>query len=240
MDSKKREGYVLGTSGRNKDVRYNRAEKIIHILEQNGGLRGKKVLEVGTGAGYIAHALSKHARSVDSVDIVDDRKIKTGYKQKIVSNESLPYKDEQFDIVITNHVLEHVPDQEKHFSEMARVLKKGGIIYLASPNKWWLTDPHYKLPFISWLPRPIAGQYLNIARGRKWDIYSVSLGRLHKLAKTHGFTVDDKSWDVLVNAENYNIKVPKTISKIAQKTPGQLSRILLFVIPTHLKILRKG
>ena len=202
-------------------------------------MKGKKILEVGTGAGYIAHALSEHAKSVDSVDIVDDRKIKTGYKQKIVPDEALPYKDGQFDIVITNHVLEHVPDQETHMLEMARVLKKGGIIYLASPNKWWLTDPHYKLPFISWLPRPVAGKYLKLAKHRKWDIYSVSLKRLHKLARQSGLDVTDKSWDIMSNPEKYNVRGPKIVSTVASKTPRPVAKTMLFIVPTHLKILSK-
>jgi SAM-dependent methyltransferase len=234
------EGYKLGEIAKNKTTRLRKVKKIVAILKQHKqNLDRTRILDIGTGAGYIAYELSKVAKEVDSTDIVDDRKIKDGYTQKIVSDETLPYKDRVFDIVITNHVLEHVTDQDKHFAEIARVLKDDGIVYLASPNKWWFTDPHYRLPFISWLPRPIAGQYLRIVRGRKWDIYSVSLGRLHKLAKTHGFTVDDESWEVLANAEVYDIKVPKTISKIARKTPGQLSRMLLFIIPTHLKILRK-
>lgn len=232
-------GYVLGTSGKSEDARYRKAEKIIHIIGQHGGLKEKKVLEVGTGAGYIAHAISKYAKSVDSVDIVDDRKVKEGYKQKIVPDERLPYDDGQFDVVITNHVLEHVPDQEKHMSEMTRVLKKGGIIYLASPNKWWLTDPHYKLPFISWLPRPLAGKYLLLAKGRKWDIYSVSLRRLHSLAEKNGLRVADKSWDILKDPQKYKVKGPKAVSVVASKTPESVAKALLFVVPTHLKILHK-
>lgn len=232
-------GYVLGTSGKNKDVRYRKAAKIISILNEHGGLTGKRVFEIGTGAGYIAHALSEHAKSVDSVDIVDDRKVTTGFNQKIVTDERLPYKDNQFDIVITNHVLEHVPDQERHMAEMARVLKKGGIIYLASPNKWWLTDPHYKLPFISWLPRPVAGKYLSLAKGRKWDIYSVSLRRLHKLANDEELRVEDKSWDIITQPARYGVKGPKIVAKAAKRTPQPVVRALLHAVPTHLKILYK-
>lgn len=239
MKTSNPKGYVLGTSGKDKSTRYKKADKIINILESHGGLKDKKVLEIGTGAGYIAHALSKYAKSVDSVDIVDDRRIRTGFKQKIVSDETLPYKDEQFDVVITNHVLEHVPDQEKHLAEMTRVLKKGGIIYLASPNKWWLTDPHYKLPFISWLPRPVAGGYLRVAKGRKWDIYSVSLRRLHRLAKGNDLSIEDKSWDIIAHPDKHGVRGPKIVSTLAKHTPAPVAKTLLHVVPTHLKILRK-
>jgi SAM-dependent methyltransferase len=230
-------GYVLGQSGKSAATRYRKAEKIIAIIEENKLLRGTHVLEVGTGAGYIAHALSQKAGAVESVDIVDDRKVTEGYNQTIVPDETLPFPDKTFDIVITNHVLEHVPDQQKHLSEMRRVLKDDGLIYLASPNKWWLTDPHYKLPFISWLPRPVAGWYLRITKHRKWDIYSVSLRRLNKLAAANGLEVRDRTWLLLRSPERYHMKVPKVITVAARLTPSPIARLLSAIMPTHLKLL---
>ena len=38
----------------------------------------------------------------------------------------LPFKDESFDVVFCNHVLEHIPDDAKALSELFRVLKKNG------------------------------------------------------------------------------------------------------------------
>ncbi|CAM1364900.1 class I SAM-dependent methyltransferase [Tenacibaculum xiamenense] len=39
----------------------------------------------------------------------------------------LPFKNEEFDIVFCNHVLEHIPDDTKAMQELYRVLKKGGL-----------------------------------------------------------------------------------------------------------------
>jgi len=39
----------------------------------------------------------------------------------------LPFKDNEFDIVFCNHVLEHIPDDKKAMKELFRVLKKGGL-----------------------------------------------------------------------------------------------------------------
>lgn len=230
-------GYVLGNVSKDKASRHRKAEKIVKILDGHKKLKGTKVLDIGTGAGYIAHALSKQAKDVHSVDIVDDRLIKEGYKHKIVKDETLPYPDKAFDVVVSNQVLEHVPDQHKHLSEIRRVLKDDGIVYLASPNKWWLTDPHYKLPFISWLPRPVAGQYLKLAKGRKWDIYSVSLARLNRLAKQQGFRVHDKIWDVMANPKDYQVNVPKPVVVVARMTPRPAAKVLVHAVPTHVKIL---
>lgn len=231
------EGYTLGKVSKNKTSRIKKAQKIVIILDNVKPLKGGRVLDIGTGSGYIAHALSKKARKVDSVDIVDDRLIKDGYSQKIVQDENLPFSDKLFDFVVTNQVLEHVPDHAKHLSEIRRVLKDDGVVYLATPNKWWITDPHYKLPFISWLPRPVASEYLRLTKKRKWDIYSVSLHKLNKLAKNEGFKVVDKFWDVLKDPKKYSVNVPKPAVVFAKFSPNLLKRILSGITPTHVKVL---
>ncbi|WP_445382807.1 class I SAM-dependent methyltransferase [Robiginitalea sp. IMCC43444] len=39
---------------------------------------------------------------------------------------NLPFEDNSFDVILCNHVLEHIPDQEKALSELYRVMKPGG------------------------------------------------------------------------------------------------------------------
>lgn len=45
----------------------------------------------------------------------------------------IQFKDETFDFVIANHILEHVPNENKALQEMRRVLKKDGKIILSFP-----------------------------------------------------------------------------------------------------------
>ncbi|MCC2099441.1 MAG: methyltransferase domain-containing protein [Hyphomicrobiales bacterium] len=45
----------------------------------------------------------------------------------------LPASDKSFDIIICSHVMEHVLDDAKGFSEISRVLKKGGVLLLQVP-----------------------------------------------------------------------------------------------------------
>ena len=40
---------------------------------------------------------------------------------------NLPFKDSEFDIILCNHVLEHIPDDTKAMQELYRVLKVGGM-----------------------------------------------------------------------------------------------------------------
>lgn len=46
----------------------------------------------------------------------------------------LPFKDESFDFILCNHVLEHIPDDTKAMQEIFRILKKGGTAILQIPQ----------------------------------------------------------------------------------------------------------
>jgi SAM-dependent methyltransferase len=48
--------------------------------------------------------------------------------------ERLPFRDETFDMIIMTEVLEHVSDDASAASELARVLQKGGVLFLTVPH----------------------------------------------------------------------------------------------------------
>jgi ubiquinone/menaquinone biosynthesis C-methylase UbiE len=64
------------------------------------------------------------AQSQEKLSILADM-----IKFKQIDAQSIPYEDDQFDIVIANHFLYHVPDRSKALSEIRRVLKPGGRFY---------------------------------------------------------------------------------------------------------------
>jgi SAM-dependent methyltransferase len=67
---------------------------------------------------------------------------------------ALPFVDDEFDVVHSNAVIEHVTreDQPRFARELVRVARAGMI---TSPNRLFPFDPHTRLPFIHWLPRPL-------------------------------------------------------------------------------------
>ena len=73
----------------------------------------------------------------------------------------------RFDLVTHFTVFEHMSTPKKGFDRIFLLLNKNGIIYLTAPNKYWLFEQHYGLPFLSWLPLPIANKYLKLMKGVK-------------------------------------------------------------------------
>lgn len=55
--------------------------------------------------------------------------LKENINFEVIDCSVLPYEDESFDIVVANHMLFYVKDRERTFSEIKRVLKKGGHFY---------------------------------------------------------------------------------------------------------------
>lgn len=166
-------------------------ERLLRLTERVGPMR---VLEIGTGSGGIAHYFATHPTldcTVTAVDVKDQRLVYEGYTFVLVSDTSLPFEDESFDVVLSNHVIEHVGDREAqlmHLKEIRRVLARGGIGYLAVPNRWMLVEPHYRLAFLSWLPRCLRTPYLRLRRkGALYDCEPLTMPELDRLLRAVGF-----------------------------------------------------
>lgn len=170
-----------------KDGRYRKGRKIEMLLELVPNSSPRRLLEIGTGSGWISHYFAHNMAGqydVDAVDVVDNRQSKEGYRFTLVADTALPFADGTFDVVISNHVIEHVGDdyaQARHLAEMRRVLRPGGIGYLAVPNRWMLVEPHYRLAFLSWWPEHWRSRWLRLWRkGRNYDCRPLSRGGLER------------------------------------------------------------
>jgi len=111
-----------------------------------GNLTGKRVLEVGPGAGGHSALFARHGAFTSSADITFDRARATQAKFALMGDraagcqalqadaETLPFDDDTFDIVYSNGVLHHTLDTERAIGEVHRVLKPGGqaVIMLLS------------------------------------------------------------------------------------------------------------
>jgi len=100
---------------------------------------GDSVLDLGSGAGndcFVARAIVGETGKVTGIDFTDAmiEKAKANNKKLGFTNidfikgdiENMPLPDNSFDVVISNCVLNLVPDKQKAFKEIYRVLKPGG------------------------------------------------------------------------------------------------------------------
>jgi len=65
----------------------------------------------------------------------------------------IPYEHASFDVVLSNQVFEHVPDLEAALSEIARVLKPGGVSLNLFPDRGVWREGHCGIPFLHWFPK---------------------------------------------------------------------------------------
>ncbi|BCG96154.1 class I SAM-dependent methyltransferase [Mesorhizobium sp. 131-2-1] len=238
------EAFRLSHAILDAESRNAKARKIAMLSGMTAPKSGMRMLEVGCGSGFIASYFSELGfgpRGTFATDINDERQIKQGYVFHKVDDTRLPFPNEHFDLVVTNHVIEHVGDlteQRRHLDEIHRCLKPDGTLYFAVPNKWRLFETHYKLPLLSWLPAPIADRYIRL-RGAKhrYDCRPLSRTEAETLLSEAGFDAQDKTIDAirLVGDLERNVGAYKFASNI----PDFVFRATRGIVPTLIFVARK-
>ncbi len=152
-----------------------------------------RVLDVGCGYGFTAIELARQTREVVGVDPSHDlieeaqrEKAKTHlpHLRFLVADVAELSSAEIFDLIVLDNVLEHVHQQFELLKNIATRLAPGGVLFLVCPNKLWPLEVHYHLPFLSYLPLPLANRYLKLT-GRGTDYtdasYAPTYGQLVRL-----------------------------------------------------------
>jgi ubiquinone/menaquinone biosynthesis C-methylase UbiE len=226
--------------------RRQKARKIAAILETERPLEANRILDVGTGAGGIAAGLAAAVGrngEVHSVDVVDIRVDTDGYEFHLVEGADLPFPDQTFDVVVSNHCIEHVgdrADQEHHVRELRRVLRAEGIGYLATPNRWGPTEPHFRLPGLSWLPTVgLQSRYVRLARrGERYDCRLPSRRELVSMFDAAGLDARERTLEAMhLMAE---VEDPSWGLRTMLRAPDSLLRTSLVVVPTLIFTFREA
>ncbi|MDH3597934.1 MAG: methyltransferase domain-containing protein [Rhodospirillales bacterium] len=232
-------------ASRDGSSRLKKAAKIVEILSRRVELTGARVLDIGTGIGLIAEYLQEIVGPTGRVAAVD-RVCQLGCTGdldfRLVEGAGLPFDDESFDIVISNHVIEHIGPREeqlKHLAEIRRVLARNGILYLAAPNRWAPVEPHFRLPLLSWLPEGMRSAYVRLAgRGKQYDCFPPSRRTLLCMLAESGLPAAEVTLEALrITARR---ELPGALASAIARTPDPILRLTMGVIPTFVFIIDKS
>jgi ubiquinone/menaquinone biosynthesis C-methylase UbiE len=96
------------------------------------------ILDIGCGTGFVENNLKSYRKDIKfiSIDNVDFSNYFTsgGFFKVDVTKDALPFKSESFDAIFCCHVLEHLTSYDLLLSEISRVLKPNGSVYLETPG----------------------------------------------------------------------------------------------------------
>lgn len=226
------------------ESRRYKALKIRALLSETRSLEGARMLDIGTGAGLTAAVLAEAGgpgSKVYAADVVDQRQVTEGVRFVRVDSPLLPFEDGSFDVVVSNHVIEHVggpQEQLTHLKELRRVLTNDGCGYLGAPNRWAVVEPHFRLPFLSWIPARLRSSYVALARrGDAYDCEPPSHRDLVRLLDSAGLAYTERTFEAM--------RLMASIEPVGRamrgllEAPEQLVRILHPVIPTMIFLVRR-
>lgn len=123
----------------------SRVEKAAHILEELTlvGIAPEarlNVLFAGSGVGFIPYILARHTAwtciggELDPEYIGRHPWVRQRVRIARLDATTMPFPNDAFDLVICNHVIEHVPAWEMLAQELHRVVRPRGLVYVATPN----------------------------------------------------------------------------------------------------------
>lgn len=123
-----------------QEIRELELQEALKLLPPAG-----KLLEIGAGAGWQAIRLADKGYKVIAVDVPPESSssMESIYRENRIfpvldyDGCHLPFPDDEFDIVFSSSVLEHVHDGEKMQNEILRILKNDGFALHIMPSAIW-------------------------------------------------------------------------------------------------------
>ncbi len=153
-----------------EDTSYGVQDTIVSMLDANRG----KALDLGAGFGLLSKRLKDIGYSVTACEL-DTARIrhvrKLGIRCDSVDlNGKLPYKSGSFDLVASSDVIEHLKAPYNLIQETGRVLRKGGIFIISTPN---IMNWYSRLKFL------MSGVYNNYFTEREFSGEGYHISPLH-------------------------------------------------------------
>jgi len=133
------------------------------VLDQARIGKDTRYLDIGCGAGgamVLARTRGAHVTGFDAAEPLATlaRERLPGAKVLVGDMVDLPFVDETFDAVTGINSFQFASDQAQALAEAARVTRPGGGIHLQCPDYRSTYEPHYRLPWLPLMLRPLARQ----------------------------------------------------------------------------------
>ncbi len=195
------------------------------LLARRHGPSHGRVLEVGCGMGHLltwlVDSYQVYGADINPWALAESRRNVPQGSFLLLSAEELgAFQDGSFQIVVSKHVVEHLPNPERSIAEMSRVLAPGGLLLLATPN---LSSPMRDVKKERWIGYQDP-THINMRLPEQW----LDLLRAHRLSPKRIFS--DGFWDA-----PYLSWLPTKLQKLLFGAPGGLQAILGWsIIPLRL------
>lgn len=152
----------------------------------------KAVLDLSCGGGDTARMLAQQGFSVVATEyvyppFVGDGVVRVG---GVDLNEYLPFKSASFDGINLIEVIEHVEHQAQLVREIARVLRKGGVVVISTPNVLNVFS-RVRFLFTGFLRGRVRPVHFTRPPGQAPNIYLIHFYELYYLLFHYGFEVEE-------------------------------------------------
>ena len=224
-----------------------KADKVIAILDDYlDDISSLSILDVSCSTGLMPRRYAPHFAKVTGVDI-DEGAVAFAKEHNDLPNVEFhvmdalhtTFPDDSFDIVVCNQMYEHVPDARQLLREIRRILVPGGVCYFGATNRLKVIETHYgRIPFLSYLPKPLANAYLKIlGRGNRYYENLHTYWTLKRMCRD--FDVADYTVRVVRQPEQFSAADTVAPGSTQQKLALGLLRFAYWFSPGYIWLLRK-
>lgn len=130
---------------------------------------GTRVLDVGCGA--LGLRALEPELDITGVDMAERRDYPGPFVQADAA-AGLPFADDEFDLVYSSSVIEHVPPPRRE-AFAAEVRRVGRGWFVQTPARSFPIEPHALLPFAHWLPTTLRRPYWRLGAAGDWEDISL-------------------------------------------------------------------
>jgi SAM-dependent methyltransferase len=131
-------------------LRQRRYEYFLEALRPQPGAR---VLDVGSSTGYGFEMFDKGRLQVTGLDLTLPVENRNLFRSFVVGDGvALPFRDQAFDIIFCNGVIEHLASWEAQQDLAREIMRVADRFFLCTNNRYFPLEPHYLLPGFQFLP----------------------------------------------------------------------------------------